>query len=357
MSDFEPLHERFSGCLLGGAVGDALGYPVEFMQLPEIRRRYGEEGLHDLVRDSLQKVALISDDTQMTLFTADGILVASEAPIAVDSHHYTTCMYHAFQRWLYTQTGVRPHHLPASVLESDILNERRLYASRAPGQTCIQALRRHEGHLYGTMDSPINDSKGCGGVMRVAPVGLFWHHDPELAFRLACVNAAITHGHPCGYLSAGCLAGIVAGLVNGQSPGAALDDTVRILQGYEKHQACQASIDQARDLAAGSLEPLAAIAALGAGWVGEEALAIGLYCALVRPGDCRAALLLAVNHDGDSDSTGSITGNILGAALGLAALPPDWCASVELADFIRQTADRLFLNRPAGGHKINVSLP
>ncbi len=347
--------DHFSGCLLGGALGDALGYPVEFLSLAAIRQRFGESGITDLVIDTLQKVALISDDTQMTLFTADGILVASEAPVAVDSHHYTTCLYHAFQRWLYTQTGVRPHHLPASVLESDILNERRLYASRAPGNTCLAALRRHEGHLYGTMDSPINDSKGCGGVMRVAPVGLYWHADPDLAFRLAAVNAAITHGHPDGHLSAGCLAALIAGIISGQNLAEATADTIRILQGYPRHQTCQRLLDQAQDLAAGSKPAGEAIASLGEGWVGEEALAISLYCSLVSDGNFRNGVILAVNHSGDSDSTGSITGNLLGALVGLGQLPASWCHSVELADFILRTARRLYLNQPVEGRKVEAN--
>ncbi|MBK8809431.1 MAG: ADP-ribosylglycohydrolase family protein [Acidobacteria bacterium] len=63
------------------------------------------------------------------------------------------------------------------------------------------------------------------------------------------------------------------------------------------------------------------VSVLGGGWVGEEALAISIYCSLVSENDLSGALLLAVNHSGDSDSTGAITGNILGALHGIGAIP------------------------------------
>lgn len=73
----------------------------------------------------------------------------------------------------------------------------------------------------------------------------------------------------------------------------------------------------------------------------EEAIAIAIYCALKEKTDFRKALILSVNHDGDSDSTGAITGNILGAYLGLDAIPAEWVQRVEFADVIFQLADDL----------------
>ena len=63
---------RYRGCLIGGAAGDALGYPVEFMKYSEIKKRFGSDGITEYVLD--KGLARISDDTQMTLFTATGIL-------------------------------------------------------------------------------------------------------------------------------------------------------------------------------------------------------------------------------------------------------------------------------------------
>ena len=87
---------------------------------------------------------------------------------------------------------------------------------------------------------------------------------------------------------------------------------------------------------------------LGEGWVAEEALAIGVYCAAsavlssgIDEAAVRDALLLAVNHGGDSDSTGSIAGNLLGALVGDTGLPAAWRAKVELTDVIDEVAEDL----------------
>jgi ADP-ribosylglycohydrolase len=82
---------------------------------------------------------------------------------------------------------------------------------------------------------------------------------------------------------------------------------------------------------------------IGEGWVGEEALAIAVYCALKYQDDLRGALIAAVNHDGDSDSTGAITGNILGAYLGANAIPQAWLKKLELREVITELADDLLV--------------
>ena len=68
--------DKFRGCLIGGAAGDALGYAVEFKREDEIFSEYGKDGIteYDLILDD--DVTEISDDTQMTLFTAEGMLLA-----------------------------------------------------------------------------------------------------------------------------------------------------------------------------------------------------------------------------------------------------------------------------------------
>ena len=86
-----------------------------------------------------------------------------------------------------------------------------------------------------------------------------------------------------------------------------------------------------------------AIKHIGEGWVGEEALGIAVYSALKYPDDFRRAVIAAVNHDGDSDSTGAITGNILGAYLGLSRIPPEWVEVIELKDVLIQIADDLLV--------------
>ena len=101
-------------------------------------------------------------------------------------------------------------------------------------------------------------------------------------------------------------------------------------------------IRKAMALAAGDTADLDAIHQLGEGWVGDEALAIAIYCALKHADNFDQALIAAVNHKGDSDSTGAITGNILGAYLGLAGIPEKYRKDLELADVLMALADALY---------------
>ena len=188
------------------------------------------------------------------------------------------------------------------------------------------------------MAQPKNDSKGCGGVMRVAPVGLY-EQDPERAFDLGCEVAAITHGQPTGYLASGCLAAIIAGIMQGAGLRDAVTHAMGILAGRGRHEETTASLRVALSLLDGGAEPRAeTVAQIGQGWIAEEALAVSVYCAVAFPDDFRRAVLLAVNHSGDSDSTGAITGNILGAFLGASAIPSEWLDRLELRDGIEAIA-------------------
>lgn len=191
----------------------------------------------------------------------------------------------------------------------------------------------------GTMDRPINHSKGCGGVMRTAPVGLAF--PTELAFRYGAECAAITHGHPSGFLTGGYLAELVARSVEGEDLATAAMAVVETLAAYGGHDETLHAVHRALTLSRSDTAPPQAVAELGLGWVGEEALAIALWCALTSPGDFRQAVLRAVNHPGDSDSTGSICGAIMGASLGAEAIAASWRDTVESGDEIRALADTM----------------
>ena len=355
--------DKFEGCLLGGAIGDALGYPVEFMYHDNIVREYGPQGITGF--DDLAPV--FSDDTQMTLFTAMGILAADTeaatgvAPDALDN----VCAYvnTAYLDWLATQEGVRastPHR--SWIMEIPQLNR-----LRAPGNTCLSALRAGGG---GTLDEPINHSKGCGGVMRVAPWGLYLQEDERFGadgtdrdmtrlVRDGAGMAALTHGKPLGWICAGALCYFVSRAaydvpVGCENPGAALgdivEDCIRLLPTWfpEQPEAVAEMAEilaMAHDLAGSAYDDLSCVRMLGEGWVGEEALAIAVFSALRHASDFSAALVCAVNHDGDSDSTGAICGNILGALLGIDAIGPQWDA-VELRDTILGIARDLCLRCP-----------
>lgn len=335
-------HVRFRGCLIGGAVGDALGAPVEFLSHDEIVRRFGPKGISDYVT-AYGKLGAITDDTQMTLFTAEGMLRAHVRGCMRGITTFTGVTAHAYLRWLETQ-GYK------TTLETDIgrdgwlWEQQELHSARAPGRTCISALLAKKS--FG--DQAINDSKGCGGVMRVAPVGLYaWHRRKEDGiaaelFEMAAEIAGLTHGHPTGQWPAGVLAVVVIRLLDGCSLTQALSEAKGILRTKDRYQETLNAIEIAEGLAASGKPPSAnQVEKLGGGWVAEEALAISLYCALVAK-DFEHGITLAVNHGGDSDSTGAITGNLLGAVLGVNAIPDRWKRDLELADVIEQMADDLY---------------
>ena len=326
--------ERVLGCLFGGAVGDALGYAIEFKSRREIQGRYGSEGIRHPEFNRAGE-AEVSDDTQMTLFTADGLLRCLGRVGRIDQGKVLDAVRDATLAWYALQT------------DGPLPDDRRLglgrYAtvlakSQHPGTTCLSACAAG---ATGTPEDPINNSKGCGGVMRVAPIGLIPELTPTRAFDLAARSAAQTHGHPSGYLSAGVLAAVVRGLCGGLDLNAAVADALGLASRWSGCDETVAAVRQAEQLAAShSIDHHEAIVRLGEGWVGEEALAIGLYSAMVAS-DFREAVRMASNHGGDSDSTASIAGQIHGAWTGLDGIPNAWSRRLDVLEALLDVAGRL----------------
>ena len=173
--------------------------------------------------------------------------------------------------------------------------------------------------------------------MRVAPCGILHPEDPWAAFNLGSLAAKLTHGHPTGYLSAGVFAALIALLVDGKSLEQAAGTVREILITFPENEETLVAFDAARAMARQGDMPEKAIPMLGEGWIAEEALAISLYCAL-RAQNLEEGVVMAVNITGDSDSTGAITGNLLGALYGAAAIPSQWLDSLELKEIIEATA-------------------
>ena len=336
--------DRFRGCLIGCAAGDALGYAVEFMNEDRIFRNYGKSGITEYAL--FNGKAAISDDTQMTLFTANGLLLGStEKGPGEELDRLINAVARCYHDWYITQTA-EFERAPRSRKASWLLNIPELFSRRSPGMTCMSAI---EEGARGTPEAPVNRSKGCGGVMRVAPAGLFCAgtgRGAHFADLLGARAAALTHGHELGWIPAAALAHIVRACAEGDAP---LADVVReaiasaeeLFQNAEHLQKFSLLMQDAVELALSGEEDLKAIHFLGQGWVGEEALAIAVFCALKHEHDFDRALIAAVNHDGDSDSTGAVTGSILGARIGYEAIPQKYKEHLELRDLILEMADDL----------------
>jgi ADP-ribosyl-[dinitrogen reductase] hydrolase len=311
-------------------VGDALGAPVEFMRLREIQAKYGPGGIQDM--DVAYGVrGAVTDDTQMTLFTAEGIIRADARFSLRGICNPFHVVRRAYVRWLATQGELGD---PGALVEDDLgwlYHERRLHVRRAPGNTCLAALRNHTSHNEAAAE---NDSKGCGGVMRIAPVGLVAHEPFDFGSKIA----RITHGHVLGYVSAGALALMVSRLKEGET----MERAVQVgIEAVAAHGELHSILRKAVELARSQTPAEECIQTLGEGWVAEEALAISVFCAL-RAGSFEEGVVMAVNHSGDSDSTGSIAGQLLGTAMGEEAIPQRWLEHLEMREVVQRVADDMY---------------
>jgi len=331
-----PLAGRMLGCLLGGALGDAFGYPVEFKAWAQIRETFGEAGLTEPSGPGGRLV--VSDDTQMMLFTAEGLLGALAGGATLDAGQALARIRDAYLAWFRTQRE------EWSTGSTGLSQYRELWAVRAPGSTCLTALRAGG---RGTPEAPVNDSKGSGALARVAPLGLLPAIGADEAFRLAHAAAALTHGHPAGRLSAAALASLLRDLLDDRPLTAALGRMESRLDQASGGQEVLAVVRAARALAAGDTPPRDAIAQLGQGWNGDEALAIGLFAAL-RAGSFEGALSLAANHDGDSDTTAAVAGQIWGAHCGVEVLPHGWIRRLDALEPLCDIAARLIACAASG---------
>ena len=204
----------------------------------------------------------------------------------------------------------------------------------------------------GTIEKRINDSKGCGGVMRVAPFGLLYpNSDPNETSHLGAEAAAITHGHDLGYIPAALLVHIIQSIMNtldrGSVVGGLKEIIVRSLNFVTMRYFESKYIDSFKELILKAIElsskannPVDDIKQLGEGWVAEEAIAIAIYSVL-KSWNFEDAIIIAVNHDGDSDSTGSIAGNIAGAWYGYNKIPLKFKERLELKNTMKEIAEDL----------------
>ena len=326
----EHNYERISqlmGCVFGGAIGDGLGFLVEFDSINDIRKIYGHKGVTIPVRDD--KIT-VSDDTQMTLFTLEGLLRAQ----GLSPDMMVEEVRNAYLDWICTQSD----RLANDKIFGRLAHSSALQVRRAPGNTCLGAL---DAGGNGTPYKPINGSKGCGAVMRVAPAGFFFSNLNELQiFELGMRTGALTHGHMTSSLSSGAMALMISGLMRGETLHTVASSTLMMLREYPDHEETSLAITKALESAESNTgnHPEAINALWGdkrlkdnnsRGWVAEEALAIGLYSAL-QGHDYSEVIQIAANHNGDSDSTASIAGQLYGAWMGVDVVPHKWITKLDV---------------------------
>ncbi len=316
------MARKIAGCMWGLALGDALGKPVEFLPYPRIVEHHGPAGITNVPRNGIW-----TDDTEMTIAVAKGLLsldpngASIEATGAAIAREYVAWLDH-------------PGH--------------------APGQTC----RRGASRLKGGVDwhvAGIEDSKGCGAAMRVAPIGFFFDDLPTVV-QVAVNSSLPTHRHPTALASAAGAAALVYLAMDGvpvHEWGARVKKIIQGLDGVGMRGKNEftVAIDRAIDVL--DVEnPPEALSYIGEGWIAEEAVALALHCCMRFPGpeQFKQMLLTAVNHSGDSDSVGCIAGGIMGAFHGFSIveilvktwldnLRPD--LSARMSDLVGKLEERL----------------
>jgi ADP-ribosylglycohydrolase len=292
--------------LFGLALGDALGYPTEFIKLPQIKTRYGEQGIQEPPTP-----ALYSDDTQMTIALTEGLV---DAGLTAPLDAQMGAIGKRFVEW---------KHNPEN--------------TRAPGMTFMRGVGRFEKGMS-WRESGIVESKGCGSAMRVATIGYLYRDDDAHLREIAAASSEITHRHPTAIAATVGAAYLVKLALNGVTPNEYMRRLLEFTDGMsEEFDAAIYRVGHCLNW--GSEE--AALDHIGQGWTGEEAVALALYCVLRYPDDYVAGVRRAANTNGDSDSIACIAGGILGARLGLDAIPEDWRARCEKREQLINLALRM----------------
>lgn len=317
-----------TGALIGLALGDALGFPTEFNDVPSILAKFGPWREMELPEQG--GTAYITDDTQMTLALARAIRGCEERGVA-GPERFAALVRQEFVAW---------YHSPDN--------------NRAPGNTCLSACDLLDSDRMWQDASQIH-SKGCGANMRVAPLGLVPGLSEEQRAGAAQLQAAMTHGHPTALAASDLTARAVYLLAQGVDPTGLVghlrsyayenrsvyretwlgdlwtrsqDPSARhfIERGWDECLAVLEKLDAVQRTADPELDPCTYT---GDGWIAEEALATGLLCFLLFPEDPVTALRRAACTRGDSDSIACLAGAFAGAHLGAGAWPKAWEARIE----------------------------
>lgn len=349
MMNSSSFESRVKGCLLGGACGDALGYPVEHKSLSDIYDAYGEEGLCEMQLEN--GIARITDDTQMTIYTAQGLIHAADKNN--DYAGFVSEVHLSYLRWISSllknenEIVSMYSHLYSSqaLLENDLLNEANsgLDVKMCRGGSTFDALL--SGERY-SIDYPPEEGCRCGTIMRCAPIGVYCHDKPECAFRLGRDCGVLTHGCPSAYLASGFMCMLLSYLLCGKDLEWSIDQCMEYLFTQKDSTSLYNKLEKGIRLAKEpSPKAIDDIRSIGKGWRADENLAISLYCVLRYKRNVKAALIAAVNHSGDSDSVGAVCGNIIGAYAGYEAIPEEYLDHLQFKELLEEQGKKLIAHK------------
>ncbi|MCF0089423.1 hypothetical protein B0E37_04515 [Streptomyces sp. MH192] len=318
----QDFRSRVRGTLLGAAIGDALGTPLDGLSADRVREEHGERGPADLLVHHGRR-GTVSHLTQLTLFTLDG-LIRAQVRRDTGAWHPPTDLHRAYRRWAATQHDWGPDERRTE--DGWLAREEWLYARRAPTRACLLGLGDA---VMGTPAAPKNPAAvGPEAVVRSAPFGLLVGWEPHLVMQIALECATQTHGHPTAYLAAGAYAVVVHALARGGDVDDGVQRALHLLSPRPGQEPVAEALQRALGAVRQGLPSAARVAELVDGGSAERVLSAAVYCALVGE-DVRHGLRLAVSHGGPSGAAGALVGGMLGALYGETALPPAWLAELE----------------------------
>lgn len=349
------------GCLLGLAVGDAMGQPVDDKSWEEIREDYGPNGL--LGYDLVNGYATGSAYTQVAAYVANGLLLSITRG---KPELYLRYIGLALREW------ARAQHFPRDPEKSYcwVAKIPQMRGKKSKDSRMLDALRLE---TLGTPEKPINRACSTGSLPGAVIAGLACNEKTDsraIAPRLGGQIVALTHGSSDAFLSGSVLTELIAAIA--ENPDAPLCDI--ILQAVSAAEKAWEDCDQApaffqklhrvlEDASFGSPDPQAYMQQLCCDRA-EECLAGALYACVTFPEDFDSAMILAVNHSGRSAAVGSLVGAILGAYLGAEALPEFYLESLEPQALLQELSQDLALGSPTFGlfdddwdHKYVQGLP
>jgi len=299
------LKSKFRGALLGTAVGDALGAPVEGRSMEKVRSVYGEEKVWTMVNGRY------TDDTEMMIGVAESL--------------------------------IRIRGFNGADMARTFIQNFDVKRGYGPGSTGALRMIR-EGENWDTASKKLfggEGSYGNGAAMRIAPVGLFYYDDTDALREAAYKSSMITHSHELGKEGAALQAFAVALAVRGQKEGmlSELEAFVQNNVYKEKIRLIGLLLEKAPPT------KKEVIAKLGNGMAAFNSVPTAIH-SFLHAGSFEEGVVSAVSLGGDTDTIGAMSGAISGAYYGDSAIPREWVKQLEAGEkgksYIRMLAEKLY---------------